>query len=670
MTTLNPEQWEAVRYLNGPLLVLAGAGSGKTKVITQKISYLIQECGFAPTTIVAVTFTNKAAREMKARVNAGLRGKQTRGLSVSTFHTFGLKFIKVEYNALGLKPNVSIFDTEDCLVLIRELLCHETEEHKEKLEIYLNTVSRWKGFGFSPEQALQQARNPFETSTALLYEKYQRHLKVYNAVDFDDLIYLPLQLLKQDPAVREKWQNRIRYLLVDEYQDTNNSQYELVRLLTGVQGRFTVVGDDHQSIYAFRGAKPDNLLELTQDYPNLRTIKLEQNYRSTGTILKAANQLISFNQSLFSKTLWSTFSLGEPIKIIATEDEMQEATKVVTKIFGHKLEENNDFKDYAILYRSNHQSRIFEKILRENKIPYQLSGGTSFFSRTEIKDLMSYLKLLVNPDDDCAFLRIVNTPKREIGPATLEKLSLYAKNRAISLFEASFEIGLEQFLPQTAVEKVRHFTHWMNLMSDNAKRGDPILVIKEMIKTIGYENWIIDTSSNPKSAERRMDNVKDLLSWLERLLKPEEPGEEKTLSSAVSSMVLMDILEHTQDEKPQDAVQLMTLHAAKGLEFPFVFLVGLEEELLPHRTSIEEEMIEEERRLLYVGITRAKKILTLSFAKQRKSYSEVTSSTPSRFLEELPKECVTWEDQNKIPTEEERASRGKKHLDLIRGLLN
>lgn len=672
MHNLNTVQLEAVRYLDGPLLVLAGAGSGKTKVISQKISYLIKDCGISPSSIVAVTFTNKAAREMKTRASSGIKAKWSKGLSVSTFHTLGLKFIKSEYKELDFKSNVSIFDREDCLVLIRELLCQESEEHKEKLDIYLNIISRWKGQGLSPAQALQQAKTPFEISSIALYEQYQKHLKVYNAVDFDDLILLPLQLLKENAEVREKWQNRIRYMLVDEYQDTNNSQYELVRLLTGVQGRFTVVGDDHQSIYAFRGAKPDNLLELTHDYPQLKVIKLEQNYRSTGTILKAANHLIQFNQSLFEKNLWSHFSQGEPIKILCTDNEEQEAMRVVAALLNQKQQEKTEFKECAILYRSNHQSRIFEKALREHQIPYQISGGTSFFSRTEIKDLMAYFKLLVNSEDDCAFLRIVNTPKREIGPATLEKLSAYAKTRNVSLFEASFELGLEQFLPQKAVEKLRQFTHWINLMADNAKRGDPILVIKELVKKINYESWIMDTSVNPKNAERRMENVQELLLWLERLLKPKEGEdviEEKTLASAVSSMVLMDILEHANDDKIQDSVQLMTLHAAKGLEFQVVFLVGLEEEILPHRTSIEEDAIEEERRLLYVGITRAKKTLTLSLAKQRRRYSEVTDTTPSRFLDELPKDCIVWDDPSKVVSEAERAQQGKRHLDVIRGLL-
>ena len=337
-------------------------------------------------------------------------------------------------------------------------------------------------------------------------------------------------------------------------------------------------------------------------------------------------------------------------------------------MLNHKFQEKTQYRDYAILYRSNHQSRILEKTLREHRIPYQVSGGLSFFARTEVKDILAYLKLLVNPDDDCAFLRIANVPKREIGPSTLEKLGIYARNRGISLFAASFEMGLEQTLSGKPLERLRHFGHWINLVSDNAMRGDTISVIQDMVKTLEYESWLVEISNNPKTAERKMENVNDLLQWLARLLKNEE-GEEKTLIEAVNMMMLMDILERNQDEKPLDCVQLLTLHAAKGLEFPHVFLVGLEEGLLPHRTSIEEDNIEEERRLAYVGMTRAQKTLTLSLAKQRKRYNEITDCIPSRFLEELPKEDVLWEGgkEKDIHTREKE---GRAHLSAIRALLS
>lgn len=669
MNDLNPEQLAALHYLDGPLLVLAGAGSGKTRVITHKIAYLIEECGIKPTQIVAVTFTNKAAREMAERIKRQLGGQQkSRGLNVSTFHTFGLKFIRAEHELLGLKANFSIFDNEDSLTLLRELAC-QTNDAEDKLELYLQAISRFKSATLEPQEALKKASNVFEETAARLYVEYQRQLHIYNAVDFDDLILLPLKLLQNEYHIREKWQNKIHHLLVDEYQDTNKSQYALIRILTGARGSFTVVGDDHQSIYAWRGARTDNLIQLQEDYPNLKIIKLEQNYRSTGTILRAANQLISHNPNLFTKNLWSRLSLGELIRVLYTKDEEHEASRVAAQLLGHKFQNRTEFRDYAILYRSNHQSRSFEKALREHHIPYQITGGTSFFARTEVKDILSYLKILVNPDDDCAFLRVVNTPKREIGVSTLEKLGEYAKLRSISLFAASFELGLEQMLSGKSLERLRNFTHWLNITADNATRGNTLEVIKDMVKTIHYQEWLLDSCSNPKTAERRMENVHELLNWFGRLLENEQ-GETKTFPEAVSTMMLMDILERNQEEKNTDSVQLMTLHAAKGLEYKHVFLVGMEEELLPHRNSIAEENIEEERRLAYVGITRAKETLTLTLAKQRRRYNEMVDCVPSRFLAELPKEDLSIEGNEAEITPEARVKQGQGHLAAIRGLLN
>ncbi len=671
MNHLNPEQLAAIQYIDGPLLVLAGAGSGKTSVITHKIQYLVQKCHIKPSHILAVTFTNKAAREMVQRVTKLLKGGQaTKGISISTFHTFGLKFIRSEHQHLGFKSNISIFDSEDSLSLVRELLCQDNDDHKEKLELYLQCISRFKNATLDPSQALATAANETETTAAKLYFEYQKQLKIYNAVDFDDLILIPLQTLSNNVELLQKWQNKIHYLLVDEYQDTNKCQYSLIHLLAGASGKLTVVGDDHQSIYAWRGAKADNLLRLQKDYHNLKIIKLEQNYRSTSIILRSANHLISHNSSLFNKNLWSQLGLGEPIRILYAKDDEHEANRLVVHLLSHQFQNRTEYRDYAVLYRNNHQSRIIEKTLREHRIPYQVSGGVSFFSRTEVKDIISYLKVLVNPDDDCAFLRIANTPKREIGPTTLEKLGLYAAARNISFFEASFEIGLEQTLTGKPLERLRSFTHWLNVVMDNAKRGDTISVIEDMVKKINYEVWLFDTSSNPKTAERKMENVRDLLSWLKRLLEgDEENGNEKlSLEEVVQRMALIDILERNQDEKPEDSVQLMTLHAAKGLEFPHVFLVGLEEELLPHRTSIEEDNIEEERRLAYVGMTRAKKTLTLSLTKQRKRYNEMVDCVPSRFLEELPKEDIIW-DGKEASTPEEKEQKGLAHLSAIRAML-
>ena len=674
MNHLNPEQRAAVQFIDGPLLVLAGAGSGKTSVITHKIQYLIQTCGIKPSHILAVTFTNKAARELSSRVSKLLKGgSETKGISISTFHTFGLKFIRHEYKYLDFKPSFSIFDTEDSLNLLREIICQDNDDHKEKLEKYLHGISQFKNAALTPQEAMATATREDETLLAQLYFEYQRKLKIYNAVDFDDLILLPLKALSTNEELLQKWQNKLQYLLVDEYQDTNISQYHLIQLLAGPRGKLTVVGDDHQSIYAWRGAKADNLIRLQQDYHNLKIIKLEQNYRSTSIILRATNHLISHNKSLFSKNLWSQLGLGDPIRILYAKDDEHEANRVVVQLLGHQFQQRTEYRDYAILYRNNHQSRILEKTLREHRIPYQVSGGTSFFARTEIKDIVAYLRVLVNPDDDRAFLRIANVPKREIGPSTLEKLGIYAKERNKSLFESSFEMGLEQTLSGNPLSRLRNFTDWLTLTADNAKRGDTLGVIQDMVKTIHYETWIGDTCNNPKLAERKMNNVNELLNWLKRLLEGEgdtsaDNTEKKSLEDVVQTLALIDILDRNKDEKPQNSVQLMTLHAAKGLEFPHVFLVGMEEELLPHRTSIEEDNIEEERRLAYVGMTRAKQTLTLSLAKQRRRYSEIIDCIPSRFLDELPKEDVLW-DGKEASAPEVREREGRAHLDAIRALL-
>ncbi|MDX1251825.1 MAG: DNA helicase Rep [Gammaproteobacteria bacterium] len=674
MSDLNPRQRAAVRHLDGPLLVLAGAGSGKTRVITQKIAYLIQECGIAPRHVAAVTFTNKAAREMKERVGGLLAGKDARGLMVSTFHTLGLNIIRREIKALGYKPGFSIFDAQDSAALIRELMHKAFSGDGEQVERIQWQISRWKSTLITAEQAREAADgDAVLTAAAAIYSEYERYLKAYNALDFDDLILKPVMLFTQQPAILDAWQNRIRYLLVDEYQDTNASQYRLVRLLVGPRGALTVVGDDDQSVYAWRGAQPENLALLQQDFPRLTVIKLEQNYRSTGRILKAANHLIANNPHVFEKTLWSDKGYGAPLRAIQARNEEHEAERVVSELISHKFKHRTDYRDYAILYRGNHQSRLFERMLREHRIPYFLSGGTSFFAHTEVKDIMAYLRLLVNPDDDSAFLRVVNTPRREIGPTTLEKLGEYSKGRNVGLFTASFELGLEQHLPERAVEKLRRFSEWLADIGDRAQRGDPIAAVKDMIQAIDYETWLKDTCKDLKTAERRMENVNELIGWLERVYgQPAAYGEnqeEKSLADLVSHMTLMDILDRGDGENTGDCVHLMTLHAAKGLEFPHVFLVGMEEELLPHRASIIEDNIEEERRLAYVGITRARETLTFTLAARRKRQGEMTGCEPSRFLQELPQDDLTWEGIGAEVDPQVKQERGQAHLANLRGLL-
>ncbi|ENM3824498.1 DNA helicase Rep [Vibrio cholerae] len=666
---LNPRQDEAVKYVSGPCLVLAGAGSGKTRVITNKIAYLVQQCGYKARNIAAVTFTNKAAREMKERVAQTLGKGESRGLMVSTFHTLGLNIIRREFKALGLKAGFSLFDDQDQLTLLKELTEKQLDGDKDLLRLLLSTISNWKNDMLTPPQAKAMAKGEQQQLFAHCFELYQKQMQSYNALDFDDLILLPVLLLRSNEEVRQRWQNRIRYLLVDEYQDTNTSQYELVKLLVGERGRLTVVGDDDQSIYSWRGAKPQNLVLLGEDFPSLKLIKLEQNYRSTSRILRAANILIANNPHVYQKALFSELAEGEKLKVILANNEDHEAERVTAEIIAHKFLNRTEYRDYAILYRGNHQSRLIEKSLTQNRVPYKLSGGTSFFARAEIKDIMAYLRVLVNPDDDNAFLRIVNTPKREIGPATLEKLGSYANMRGKSLFTASFELGLEQHLSGRGLDNLRRFTEWLVAIADNAERGNTVEAVRSLVRDIRYEDWLYETSASPKAAEMRMKNVSDLYSWIVADLEGDNPDQqEKTLKEVVQRLTLRDMMERGEENDDSDAVQLMTLHASKGLEFPYVYLIGAEEGILPHQTSIDEENVEEERRLMYVGITRAQRELTFMVCKERRQFGELIKPTQSRFLDELPQEDIEWEVKKKPVTQEERMAKGQAHIANLRSM--
>ncbi|ENM5726440.1 DNA helicase Rep [Vibrio mimicus] len=666
---LNPRQDEAVKFVSGPCLVLAGAGSGKTRVITNKIAYLVQQCGYKARNIAAVTFTNKAAREMKERVAQTLGKAESRGLMVSTFHTLGLNIIRREYKQLGLKAGFSLFDDQDQMALLKELTEKQLDGDKDLLRLLLSTISNWKNDMLTPQQAKAMAKGEQQQLFAHCFELYQKQMQSYNALDFDDLILLPVLLLRSSEEVRQRWQNRIRYLLVDEYQDTNTSQYELVKLLVGERGRLTVVGDDDQSIYSWRGAKPQNLVLLGEDFPNLKLIKLEQNYRSTSRILRAANILIANNPHVYQKALFSELAEGEKLKVILANNEDHEAERVTAEIIAHKFLNRTEYRDYAILYRGNHQSRLIEKSLTQNRVPYKLSGGTSFFARAEIKDIMAYLRVLVNPDDDNAFLRIVNTPKREIGPATLEKLGSYANMRGKSLFAASFELGLEQHLSGRGLDNLRHFTEWLVAIADNAERGNTVEAVRSLVRDIRYEDWLYETSASPKAAEMRMKNVSDLYSWIVADLEGDNPDQqEKTLKEVVQRLTLRDMMERGEENDDSDAVQLMTLHASKGLEFPYVYLIGAEEGILPHQTSIDEENVEEERRLMYVGITRAQRELTFIVCKERRQFGELIKPSQSRFLDELPQDDIEWEVKKKPVSQEERMVKGQAHIANLRAM--
>ena len=634
----NPEQKKAIAYVTGPCLVIAGAGSGKTRVITNKILHLIENCGLKPSQITAVTFTNKAAREMQTRIKQ-LR-PELRGLQLSTFHTLGLNILKKEAIHCELNANFSLFDDQDALQLLKMLAEGELATSTDTLKLIQHQISSWKNQLITPQKAFEAA-DQTTLLAAQFFIHYEKMLKAYHAVDFDDLILRPCRLFETHPEVRERWQNKIRYFLVDEYQDTNESQYQLLRHLVGPLGRFTVVGDDDQSIYTWRGARPENCQQLQTDYPTLKVIKLEQNYRSTQHILSAANQLISKNPHLFEKKLWTDKGPGDLIRILRAKEDVDESEKIVHELMHHQLIKQTQLHDYAILYRSNHQARAFEKVLRQYGIPYYLSGGTSFFSKTEIKDLLAYFRLLLNADDDTAFLRVINTPRREIGTATLEKLSCYAKSRQISLFAACFEFGLTQHLDDKTRQRLENFGHWINLTADNAKRGDTKAVLEAFVDEAGYWVWLQESANTAKQAEMKQNNCRDFLNWLYSLLEGDESTPEMSFQESIQRMILIDMLDHNSKDNP-NRVHLMTLHAAKGLEFPFVYLVGIEENILPHKTSVEEENVEEERRLFYVGITRAMKQLVISYCQQRRNQGEYHTTEPSRFLMELPSESLEW----------------------------
>lgn len=666
---LNPGQAEAVKYVSGPCLVLAGAGSGKTGVICQKIAYLIQKCDYKARNIAAVTFTNKAAREMKERIIKMLGKELTRGLTVSTFHSLGLDIVRREIKTLGYKPGFTLFDDQDSLSLLKELTHDELDGDKDLLNQLQNKISQWKNDLYLPDAAINMAHDAQSQEFAEFYQRYHQHMKAYNALDFDDLILIPTLLLKNYPEVNERWRNKIRYLLVDEYQDTNASQYELVKLITGERGRLTVVGDDDQSIYSWRGAKPENLVLLGKDFPQLKLIKLEQNYRSSGRILKCANILIANNPHVYDKALFSELAYGPELRVVQTKNEEDEVSRIIGELIGHRFMNRSRYKDYAILYRGNHQSRLLEKALMQNRIPYKISGGTSFFSRSEIKDVMAYLRVLVNPDDDNAFLRIVNVPKRELGPATLEKLGNYANMRQISMFAASFELGLEQTLTGRPLMKMQAFTQWLVDVADQTERGDTAAVLRSMIREINYEDFLYDSSPSAKAAEMRMKNVTELFSWVTQMLEGSEDEEPMTLPQIVTRLTLRDMMERNEEEDSSDQVQLMTLHASKGLEFPFVFLIGMEEGLLPHQTSIDEGSVEEERRLAYVGITRAQRELIFTYARERRQFGEVSRTEASRFLHELPQDDLNWELGQAKKTQAHKEQSNKQGMASLRAQL-
>ncbi len=642
--TLNNAQLEAVHHLRSPCLVLAGAGSGKTRVIVHKIARLLQS-GLQAKQIAAITFTNKAAQEMRERAKASVGSRAAKDLAVSTFHSLGVRMLRTDGTRVGLKENFSILDSDDVLGVLRD--AGGTTDAK-LARGWQWTISLWKNQGLNAGQALSVAQDDHEVIAAKVMQRYEERLQAFQAVDFDDLIGLPLKLLQGDAEAREKWQQTFRHILVDEYQDTNAVQYELLKALVGDEGVFTAVGDDDQSIYGWRGATIDNLKRLPQDYPSLKVIPLEQNYRSTGNILRAANHVIAANPKIFQKKLWSEFGDGEPVTVAECDGEEHEAERAVARIQALRARGGEvKFADFAVLYRANHQSRVFEQKLRAAQIPYKVSGGQSFFDRAEIKDLCAWLRLLVNQDDDPAFLRAIGTPKRGIGTTTLAKLGEFAGKWKTSLFEALFADSLGAALGAKAVGSLHEFGRYVNDLEHRARQTagaeDARVMLLGWLKDIGYEQHLFDSEESEKLAAARWTNVLDFIDWMARRCGGEitqeggtfETEKQTVLQVAQTISVILSLAERGQD---QDVVTLSTLHASKGLEWPHVVLVGINEGLLPFKGGDEEmtpERLEEERRLMYVGITRARTTLMVSTLRRRKRGRDTVAGVPSRFIAEM-----------------------------------
>lgn len=645
--SLNPAQLDAVHHLHGPCLVLAGAGSGKTRVITHKIARLLQ-AGLEPRQIAAITFTNKAAAEMRERAKGLVGPRAAKEVAISTFHALGVRLLREDGERVNLKPQFSILDSDDVLGVLRDAGgCTDNAQARR----WQWAISLWKNQGLASGGAAAAATTDDQRVAARIMVRYEERLAAYQAVDFDDLIGLPLKLLQCDADVRTKWQQRFRHLLVDEYQDTNAVQYELMRALLGDDGVFTAVGDDDQSIYGWRGATIDNLKRLPEDYPKLKVIALEQNYRSTGAILRAANHVIAANPKLYPKKLWSAFGDGEPVALLECDGEEHEAERAVARIQAARAA-GAKLADCAVLYRANHQARVFEQKLRAAQLPYKVSGGQSYFDRAEIKDLCAWLRLLVNQDDDPAFLRAVTTPKRGIGPTSLSKLGEFAHQWKVSLFEALFSPTLSAALGAKAVAGLHGFGRGVNELEERARHAVGSEAAKTLLlgwlKEIGYEQHLHDGEGSEKLAAARWSNVLDFVDWIARRCGSDDEefdAKKSVLDVAQTISVILSLAERGDE---QDVVTLSTLHAAKGLEWPHVFLAGINEGLLPFKSDDEEmtaARLEEERRLMYVGITRARSTLAVSALRRRKRGRSVVAALPSRFIAEMKlHEDVVQED--------------------------
>ena len=654
---LNPPQQQAVLHTEGPLLVLAGAGSGKTRVIIEKIAHLIHTGRYPAKRIAAITFTNKSAREMRERVARRIRGDAAQDLTVSTFHALGLRILQVEHARLGLRRGFSIFDADDSAAQLKDLLPPGSKP--AVVDAAKQLIGRAKNAGLSPQQAAEAARSAREHEAAALYARYQQRLSAFNAVDFDDLIRLPVQLLESDADAVAGWRERIGYLLVDECQDTNDAQYRLLKAIAGEPGQFTVVGDDDQSIYAWRGANPDNLLQLGSDYPALRIVKLEQNYRCSNRVLRAANALIANNPHEHPKTLWSDAADGERIRVWECRDAAHEAEKVAAEIQFTAQKHAAPWSEFCILFRGNHQSRALEKSLQLLRIPYHLSGGTAFLDRGEVKDALAWLRLLANPDDDAAFLRAVAAPNRGVGATSLAKLAELAAHAHLPLARAAESMAVAKQLPARAANALQGFTDIVRGLRGDARTLPPAELVRRLNERSGLLAALRALCKDEAQFQARRRNLDELADWFDGP-RTSGPGE---LAAALA------LLSHADKGDAGNQVRLMSMHAAKGLEFRFVFIVGVEDGNLPHEASIEEGRIDEERRLLYVGITRAREQLWLSHASQAQRWGDRLRLRPSRFLDELPAAELQRDGADPVADAARKAERASAGIANIRALL-
>ena len=643
MSQLNPEQFIAVHHTEGPLLVMAGAGSGKTQVITSRIVHLLAKLKIPADQILAVTFTNKAAKEMQERVKRAA-GSKAEGILISTFHSLGVRILRRDIRRLGYKPNFTIYSDSDQAGVVRQALSDLNIDTKQfQPDMVRWQISSAKNRLIAPEQYPKLSTNPLEQVTAAVYPRYQHLLRAYNAIDFDDIIMLTVRMLEELPEVRQHWQDRFRYIMVDEYQDTNAGQYKLISLLAQGHGNLCVVGDDDQAIYGWRGADIANILNFSSERTSCKVVKLEQNYRSTGTILNAANTVIKNNSKRSDKALWTASGTGELISLLVADTDDEEARQVVEQLQLAQYRNKRPWKDFAILYRSNAQSRAFEEALRMEEVPYVLVGGQKFFERKEVKDSLSYLAVLANPRDEAALVRTINFPRRGIGGTSLLRLQQWSLEHNLSLYDTLGMADQIEGLSEATRKAVNGFHSMIRQELADFTSSNMAPQATALFKRLGINQELYRTIDNPVQARKRIENIEQVINALASF---EERNPTAGLADFLERIALLeDNRREAGDDQPQDAVTLMSLHASKGLEFPQVFLVGLEEGLLPHHRSIDEDPeVAEERRLCYVGITRARERLTISRCLKRRKYGTWEERQPSRFLAEIPPELFEGGD--------------------------